>query len=115
MVLIIYYAWFLCQVHLLIVLLNFLIAVISETYVTVIQNEPVKVKYSSRCYVNKEASYLCKFLKMHTQPMEIMILSISKARLDLEETEIESFMSTLKTLIEGEISSIKQLVGAQNF
>ena len=93
-----------------VILLNFLIAVISNSFEMVINNERLIVEYRSKCVVNREAASIFNFLRLYTEPLNIMILSISTAKLDIEESEMDTFMSTLRKLVKTEMKNLRQVL-----
>lgn len=71
---VIYTFWFLNQFFILIVLINFLIAVISQSYENVMDTATV-IKYEQRCILNSNISIIHEHRKVLKKNYDCVILS----------------------------------------
>lgn len=70
----IYFVWFANQALILIVLMNFLIAVISQSYENVMDTA-VMIKYQQRCDLNQEVALVYEHSNVLKKDYDCVILS----------------------------------------
>lgn len=103
---IIWLMWFANQALILIVLLNFLIAVVSQSYENVM-NSATQFKYAQRCELIREAAVINKTFPIS----DVVDYHVFVLRCNVNEEEggdWAGFVQTIKTFIRGETSKILQ-------
>jgi hypothetical protein len=97
----IWITWFMNQLFILIILLNFLIAIISQSYEQVMSQATVN-KYIHRSELNRECRIL---VKNYLLPLELLIYSVQKES-DHDE-DWNGFVTTIKSFIRDQNNVIK--------
>lgn len=98
----IWMAWLLNQFLVLIILLNFLIAIISQSYEEVMSRS-MQFQYTYKCILNREIFLL---IENPPYPMRVLQSDISKE----STSEWTGFVSEIKKTLKGETSAIKRKI-----
>ena len=96
--------WFINQALILIVLLNFLIAVISQSYENVM-NSSVPFKYQQRCELIREAAVIYEAFGM-SSTYSIVVLQANISKEGQSGDDWAGFVQTLKFFIRGQSTKI---------
>jgi len=96
--------WFINQALILIVLLNFLIAVISQSYENVM-NSSVHYKYQQRCELIREAAVFYETFRMSTT-YSIIVLQANISKEGQSGDAWAGFVQTLKFFIRDQTTKI---------
>lgn len=107
MVCFIWILWFANQFLNLIILLNFLIAIISQSYDNVM-SKSLEYKYNQRCQMNRECRLILKSLGMDDH-FQCMILSANCSQ-DGDGEQWQGFVQTIKISMRQEISKLKKAI-----
>lgn len=99
MILLIWIVWLFNQFLIFIILLNFLIAIISESYLDTLSRADF-YKYKERCEMNIEVMLSLEFLNKLSS-FECFILS-AHLHLPSHDTELENGLQTVKNFITNE-------------
>ena len=92
--------WFLNQVVVYVILLNFLVGVIIQSYESVL-NSSIILKYKQRCELNRECAIYLDSLYTSSR-RNCSIISVSSAGDDLRHSEWSGFVQALKRFIKSE-------------
>lgn len=98
----IWFMWFANQALILIILLNFLIAVVSQSYENVM-NSAMQFKYIQRCELIREAAIINQQFGIYNE-FHVFILQADTSAGG--SGDWAGFVQTLKTFIKGETSKI---------
>ena len=108
-----YWAWILFlynEFFILIILLNFLIAIISQSYDEVMSREEVEL-YNSRCYLNFDISFLVDLLEhfklRKKRPARIFYI-IAKQTKEQDENDYVGFVRTIKNSVKRQNALLKE-------
>lgn len=98
----IWLAYFVQIIFMLVIMLNFIIAIIDQTYVAVNKNKNMHV-YMNKAELNEEYYQLAKYFKVLKQ-FRVIVFSTSKDRYDVineskEEEEKRDLMETFRRFI----------------
>jgi len=104
--------WFIQTFTMLVIMLNFLIAVITSTYDR-LNNYQRIISYQQKATLNDEVFQLMKVFKnfwfVDMPSYKIVVFSTSKEASTLEDNEIEDQLEKLKRLIDKEFSKIEEI------
>jgi hypothetical protein len=103
--------WIFNQFLMLIILLNFLIAIISQSYDAVMAKATNNV-YAQRCRLNRDYRIVVNFRRWFTQvPSEVLILTANSFTDESQGDEWLGFVKTIKLSVKAEVSSMRSRFG----
>lgn len=96
----IYLVWYVNQFYVLIILLNFLIAVISQSYENVM-NRAVEFQYLNKSSLSREAYQVTSVFSKHKTKINVILLTLmdESHQTHAEDTQWRGFVQTVKTFI----------------